>query len=370
MNLVMKPETFDVLLLPNLYGDIVSDLCAGLVGGLGIVGAANLGEDWAVFEAVHGSAPDIAGKNIANPTALLRSALLMLRHIGESAAADAHRGCARSRARYAGTDHSRSRREGNNHRVRACYSSGTSWLPDDIAQAVLAREDVARYLRSSHGGSDGRERVFAYLEELRTTQRHRFYRALKHPLYPILRKIERRVEHLEIVEAATRTGTGHLRVESQEPYRLSRRAARPRRQRRAAADHRGGHQPVRRAARPDPQARHRGHSDPAKHQGPGVSHHAQGVRRRAAAQSRSAVLSRRRAQLQRRAEAAEDRPAACRDAVGAAGVDDRAHGHLLRSGARRSHPRATAGQAEPAAVRARARRDGAVRGRAIARARS
>jgi len=83
----MKPETFDTLLLPNLYGDIVSDLCAGLVGGLGIVGAANLGEDGAVFEAVHGTAPDIAGKNLANPTALLRSALLMLDHIGETAAA-------------------------------------------------------------------------------------------------------------------------------------------------------------------------------------------------------------------------------------------------------------------------------------------
>jgi isocitrate dehydrogenase (NAD+) len=87
MNLVMKPETFDVLLLPNLYGDIVSDLCAGLVGGLGTVGAANLGVDTGVFEAVHGSAPDIAGRNIANPTALLRSALLLLEHIGESAAA-------------------------------------------------------------------------------------------------------------------------------------------------------------------------------------------------------------------------------------------------------------------------------------------
>jgi isocitrate dehydrogenase (NAD+) len=87
MNLVMRPDTFDVLLLPNLYGDIVSDLCAGLVGGLGTVGAANLGETVAVFEAVHGSAPDIAGKDIANPTALLRSALLMLDHIGESAAA-------------------------------------------------------------------------------------------------------------------------------------------------------------------------------------------------------------------------------------------------------------------------------------------
>ena len=87
MNLVMRPETFDVLLLPNLYGDIVSDLCAGLVGGLGTVGAANLGDDTGVFEAVHGSAPDIAGQNIANPTALLRSALLMLDHIGETGAA-------------------------------------------------------------------------------------------------------------------------------------------------------------------------------------------------------------------------------------------------------------------------------------------
>ena len=89
MNLVMAPEKFDTLLLPNLYGDIVSDLCAGLVGGLGTVGAANLGSDIGVFEAVHGSAPDIAGKNLANPTALLRSALMMLRHIGEPAAASA-----------------------------------------------------------------------------------------------------------------------------------------------------------------------------------------------------------------------------------------------------------------------------------------
>jgi isocitrate dehydrogenase (NAD+) len=89
MNLVMRPERFDVLLLPNLYGDIVSDLCAGLVGGLGTVGAANLGEDAGVFEAVHGSAPDIAGKNMANPTALIRSALLMLDYIGETAAAAA-----------------------------------------------------------------------------------------------------------------------------------------------------------------------------------------------------------------------------------------------------------------------------------------
>ncbi len=88
MMLVMKPEQFDVLVMPNLYGDIVSDLCAGLVGGLGVVGAANLGTEIGVFEAVHGSAPDIAGKNVANPTALLLSAILMLRHINEDAAAE------------------------------------------------------------------------------------------------------------------------------------------------------------------------------------------------------------------------------------------------------------------------------------------
>ena len=88
MMLVMKPEQFDVLVMPNLYGDIVSDLCAGLVGGLGVVGAANLGTEIGVFEAVHGSAPDIAGKNVANPTALLLSAVLMLRHINEDAAAE------------------------------------------------------------------------------------------------------------------------------------------------------------------------------------------------------------------------------------------------------------------------------------------
>jgi isocitrate dehydrogenase (NAD+) len=84
MQLVMRPERFDVLVLPNLYGDIVSDLCAGLVGGLGVVPGANLGLDTAVFEAVHGSAPDIADKNLANPTALLLSALMMLEHIGET----------------------------------------------------------------------------------------------------------------------------------------------------------------------------------------------------------------------------------------------------------------------------------------------
>jgi isocitrate dehydrogenase (NAD+) len=88
MQLVIRPEQFDVLLLPNLYGDIVSDLAAGLVGGLGVVPGANLGETHAVFEAVHGSAPDIAGKGIANPTAMIFSAVMMLAHMGEQAAAD------------------------------------------------------------------------------------------------------------------------------------------------------------------------------------------------------------------------------------------------------------------------------------------
>ncbi|MGA2593139.1 MAG: isocitrate/isopropylmalate dehydrogenase family protein [Bryobacteraceae bacterium] len=86
MQLVMRPETFDLLVLPNLYGDIVSDLAAGLVGGLGIVPGANLGDGHAIFEAVHGTAPDIAGKGLANPTALMQSAALMLAHIGERAA--------------------------------------------------------------------------------------------------------------------------------------------------------------------------------------------------------------------------------------------------------------------------------------------
>ncbi len=88
MQLVMRPETFDVLLLPNLYGDIVSDLAAGLVGGLGIVPGANMGESVAVFEAVHGSAPDIAGRGLANPTALISSAVMMLRHLREPDAAN------------------------------------------------------------------------------------------------------------------------------------------------------------------------------------------------------------------------------------------------------------------------------------------
>ena len=88
MQLVLNPHPFDMLLMENLYGDIVSDLAAGLVGGLGVVPSGNIGEKAALFEAVHGTAPDIAGKNLANPTALLLSAIMMLRHIGEVGAGD------------------------------------------------------------------------------------------------------------------------------------------------------------------------------------------------------------------------------------------------------------------------------------------
>lgn len=87
MNLVLNPEKFDVMVMPNLYGDILSDLGAGLVGGLGMIPSANIGDDCAVFEAVHGSAPEIAGKNIANPTAIIQSSVMMLRYIGENKAA-------------------------------------------------------------------------------------------------------------------------------------------------------------------------------------------------------------------------------------------------------------------------------------------
>ena len=88
MNLVQNPEKYDVMVMPNLYGDIVSDLCAGLVGGMGVAPGANIGKQWSVFEAIHGSAPQIAGQNLANPTALLLSGLMMLRHLGEQEAAE------------------------------------------------------------------------------------------------------------------------------------------------------------------------------------------------------------------------------------------------------------------------------------------
>jgi len=88
MQLVQKPELYDVLVMPNLYGDIISDLCAGLVGGLGVVPGANIGDEYAVFEPVHGTAPKYAGKNVANPMAMILSAVLMLQHINEHEAAN------------------------------------------------------------------------------------------------------------------------------------------------------------------------------------------------------------------------------------------------------------------------------------------
>ncbi|HFB67481.1 MAG TPA: NAD-dependent isocitrate dehydrogenase, partial [Calditrichae bacterium] len=88
MKLVLDPSQFDVLVMENLFGDIISDLTSGLIGGLGLAPSANIGDNCAVFEAVHGSAPDIAGKGIANPTALILSGALMLRHLGETQAAE------------------------------------------------------------------------------------------------------------------------------------------------------------------------------------------------------------------------------------------------------------------------------------------
>ena len=110
MKLVQDPTRFDVLLMENLYGDLVSDLCAGLVGGLGVVPGANIGERTAVFEAVHGSAPDIAGKGIANPTALMMSAVMMLDHLGMKRRGRAHARPPSRRSRRGHGAHARPRR--------------------------------------------------------------------------------------------------------------------------------------------------------------------------------------------------------------------------------------------------------------------
>ena len=138
MSLVMAPEKFDVLVLPNLYGDIVSDLGAGLVGGLGVVPGANMGETCAIFEAVHGSAPDIADKNLANPTALLLSGLMMLDHIGEREMSVRIR-AALGRVLSAGArPHARPRRAGVDDGVYGCRVQG------DRALAVAAGGSVPR----------------------------------------------------------------------------------------------------------------------------------------------------------------------------------------------------------------------------------
>lgn len=130
MRLVQDPQQFQVLLMENLYGDVVSDLCAGLVGGLGVVPGANIGEDGAIFEAVHGSAPDIAGRNVANPLALLMSATMMLNHVADT------------------RDDPHSRTVAN--RIRTAYDAallagektrdlGGTLNTDDFARAVIAR---------------------------------------------------------------------------------------------------------------------------------------------------------------------------------------------------------------------------------------
>ena len=126
MKLVMKPQNFDCLLCQNLDGDIISDLCAGLIGGLGVAPGANIGDEFAIFEATHGSAPDLAGKNVANPLALLMSGEMMLRHLGEMEAAD------RLRAAYEGL-----LREGNPDELT--YDLGGKNTTTGFAEALIKR---------------------------------------------------------------------------------------------------------------------------------------------------------------------------------------------------------------------------------------
>src|SRR5438132_6478943 len=141
MQLVQKPELYDVIVLPNLYGDIVSDLCAGLVGGLGVAPGANLGEDGAGFEAVHGSAPKYAGLNKANPTALILSGVLMLRHLGEQAAAERVEGALRSVIA-----------EGR----RTTYDLGGESGTSEFADAIIERlGDAPRAAAAGRAAADG-----------------------------------------------------------------------------------------------------------------------------------------------------------------------------------------------------------------------
>jgi len=125
MQMVLNPQQFDMLLLPNLYGDVMSDLCAGLVGGLGVVPSANMGDEDAMFEAVHGTAPDIAGKGLANPTALLMSSILMLDHLGE-----------RSAARRIEAALDKVYREGQHHTRDLGGTTGTAAFTDAIITAL------------------------------------------------------------------------------------------------------------------------------------------------------------------------------------------------------------------------------------------
>ena len=141
MQLVMRPEEWDVLLLENLYGDIVSDLCAGLVGGLGVVPGGNIGLDVAVFEAVHGSAPDIAGKDLANPLALMRSGIMMLFHMQQGRGGRAGAPGPARRHRQPEDPHPRPRRRGDHdavhrrHREAAIERTQTTGAPAQQRQA-------------------------------------------------------------------------------------------------------------------------------------------------------------------------------------------------------------------------------------------
>jgi isocitrate dehydrogenase (NAD+) len=128
MQIVLNPQQFDMLLLPNLYGDVMSDLAAGLVGGLGVVGSANIGDDAAMFEAVHGTAPDIAGKGLANPTALLMSSILMLDYLGE-----------RSAARRIEAALEKVYREGKHTTKDVGGTEGTKEFTDGVIAALRAR---------------------------------------------------------------------------------------------------------------------------------------------------------------------------------------------------------------------------------------
>jgi len=139
MQLVMNPYQYDMLLMENLYGDILSDLCAAFVGGLGFVPVANFGDHCAIFEAVHGSAPDIAGKNIANPTAVLRSALLMLRHLGEHDASTQIRNALEKVYR----DRDKLTRDVGG-------KAGTSEFADSIIAAMQSGSDVRSAAEASH----------------------------------------------------------------------------------------------------------------------------------------------------------------------------------------------------------------------------
>jgi isocitrate dehydrogenase (NAD+) len=139
MQLVMNPYQYDMLLMENLYGDIISDLCAAFVGGLGFVPGANIGDHCAIFEAVHGSAPDIAGKNIANPTAVIRSALLMLRHLGGYEAATKIRNALEKVYR---TREKLTRDVGG--------KAGTSEFADSIIEFMESESGVAPAAETSH----------------------------------------------------------------------------------------------------------------------------------------------------------------------------------------------------------------------------